>query len=343
MGEIYVNEMDIESIVNSYKRINKDFVVYSFIDDKNKKTCKFYLNRKECRVDFWIKKNTVRVLPVGKNQDEAIKLIEYIESQAQKADVPASQIVFKCNFDMISGIINNIEEEFCGLIKCNQNGNIYRFKGYNGDTVTLTLYPTKNKAMIQARPLYTFGIIANYLSELTDITFDEFVEINNAFANVNMPSQRIREDMKEILKNSYNYLDDAILKSISGSLILLKRKEYSEDYTGYITGEFKALEGYLKKVLVKKYGYKIKKKQSFSMFYRENGNKSEIDLNTNINDDEKSELNRLYRIYSDKRNVYLHSTVEPSQMRIIESIKEAQELSDEILNSIEKSYNIIFR
>ena len=61
-----------------------------------------------------------------------------------------------------------------------------------------------------------------------------------------------------------------------------------------------------------------------------------------MSQDEKDALNKLYLIYSDKRNVYLHSTVDPSQMRIIEKISEAKDLADEILNEIENSYNIFF-
>ena len=57
----------------------------------------------------------------------------------------------------------------------------------------------------------------------------------------------------------------------------------------------------------------------------------------------KDTLNKLYTIYSDKRNVYLHSTVDPSQMRIIEKISEARDLADEILNEIENSYNVFFK
>ena len=123
---------------------------------------------------------------------------------------------------------------------------------------------------------------------------------------------------------------------------MLEQNDYSEDYTGHITGIFKALEGYLKKVLSKEFNYKIKKKQSFSMFYKDKGNKSEIDLDNNLTQDEKDALNRLYSIYSDKRNVYLHSTVDPSQMRIIEKISEARNLADEILNKIESSYDVFF-
>ena len=208
--------------------------------------------------------------------------------------------------------------------------------------MTFTYYENKNKAMIQAKPLVTFGIIVNILTEITDISVDEIIDINKALANVNMPTDKIRDKMRSVLKNSYSYMDEAVLKSISGSITLLEQNDYSEDYTGHVTGIFKALEGYLKKVLSTRFNYKIKKRQSFSMFYKDSNNSSEIDLDINLTQNEKDSLNKLYTIYSDKRNVYLHSTVDPSQMRIIEKIGEARNLADEILSEIESSYNIFF-
>lgn len=342
MAEICINEKDIKSLIESYKKENNTFNLYSYSELKgNKRVCKFFINNQECRIDIWIKKSSVKVIPT-KNPNYANKLIEFITKNTQNANISGTQSVFQFSRSMLDYLLNKIDDEYYGLITYTRNENIIRFKGYNGDIVTFTYYENKNKAMIQAKPLVTFGIIVNILTEITDISIDEIIDINKALANVNMPTDKIREKMKNILKNSYTYLDEAILKSISGSMTLLEQNDYSEDYTGHITGIFKALEGYLKKVLSKKFNYKIKKKQSFSMFYKDKGNNSEIDLDNNLTQDEKDALNRLYSIYSDKRNVYLHSTVDPSQMRIIEKISEARNLADEILNKIESSYDVFF-
>lgn len=342
MAEICINEKDIKSLIESYKKEDNTFNLYSYSElNGNKRVCKFYINNQECRIDIWIKKSSVKVIP-AKNPNYANKLIEFITKNTQNANINGTQSVFQFSRSMLDYLLNKIDDEYYGLITYTRNENIIRFKGYNGDIVTFTYYGNKNKAMIQAKPLVTFGIIVNILTEITDISIDEIIDINKALANVNMPTDKIREKMKNILKNSYTYLDEAILKSISGSMTLLEQNDYSEDYTGHITGIFKALEGYLKKVLSKKFNYKIKKKQSFSMFYKDKENNSEIDLDNNLTQDEKDFLNKLYSIYSDKRNVYLHSTVDPSQMRIIEKISEARNLADEILSKIESSYDVFF-
>lgn len=343
MAEIHINKDDIKSIVESYKKENNTFVIKSFIDNYSKKTCHCFINGKECKIDFYIKRNCVKIIPVGKNVDECNLLIDFIESKGFSTNVAVNQFVFPCSKVVVDSLVKYVVDECTGIVTYSQNGDIYKFKGYNEDELTFTFYNQTNKAMIQGRPFHAYSIVVSYLSSLPEFTFDQIVDINNAFAEMNTPSAIIRNDMQNKLGNAYFYLDEALLKSISGSLALLKQKSSSEDYTGCVTGVFKALEGYLKKILSQKYNYRIEKNNAFSMFFRDKGNPSRIDLDAQIIENAKKALIRLYSIYSNKRNVYLHSTVNPSQTRIIEMLKEAQELSDEILQAINESYKIIFK
>ena len=342
MAEIHINKDDINSIVESYSTIDNTFVIKSFSGADNKKTCKFYIEGKECKVIFYIKKKSVNIVPIGNNIEECSKLIEFIASKGFSTNAKVKQFVFSCTKSIIDNLIAYIEDECHGLVSLIQNNNIYKFIGYNSDELTFTFYPTTNKAMIQGKPFHTYSIIVSYLSSLDEYSFEEIVEINNAFTDMNTPSDSIRNLMKTKLENAYTYLDEALLKSISGSLTMLKQKESSEDYTGCVTGEFKALEGYLKKILTKKYKYKLTRNKTFKMFYKSNGNSSDIELDQNIDEPSKKQLNNLYSMYSNKRNVYLHSTIDPSQTRIMSTLKEAKDLSEEILNIINNSYQVIF-
>ena len=341
MAEVHINANDIRAIVDSFKYENNTFVLKSFIDDAKKKTCRFFVEGKECYVDFYIKKKSVNILPVGKNPDECNLLVDYVASKGYDKNVETKQFVFSCDDTTVQTLVNFIEEECIGIVSCIKEGNIYRFKGYNGDTVTFTFYPESDKAMIQAKPFMAYGVVMTFLSGMPQYSFDQIVEFNNVFAGKNTPSSAIRVEMQNKLDSAYSYLDEALLKSISGSLALLKQKASCEDYTGCVAGTFKAIEGYLKKILVKKFGYKLQKHNTFSMFYK-NGGQSKIDLNTSITVDEKAQLKKIYSIYSNKRNVYLHSTIDPSQTRIIATLKEAQDLTDEILGTIKVSYQVIF-
>ncbi len=342
MAEIYINKDDIKSIVESYSEKNNTFVIKSFSEAESQKTCQFYINGKDCKIAFYIKKKSVNILPLGKNIDECNKLIEFITSKGFSTKVKVNQFTFSCTKSIIDNLRAYIKDECNGIVNCIKNNNIYKFTGYNSDELTFIFYPTKNKAMIQGKPFHTYSIIVTYLSSLSEYTFDQIIDINNAFIDMNTPSDSIRNLMKKKLENAYTYLDEALLKSISGSLTLLKQKESSEDYTGCITGEFKALEGYLKKILTQKYNYTLTKVNTFNMFHRFSGKSSKIDLDCMIDEHVKKQLNSLYSMYANKRNVYLHSTIDPSQTRIISTLKEAKELSEDILQIIKNSYQVIF-
>jgi hypothetical protein len=279
---------------------------------------------------------------VGKNVTESNKLIDYISSKGYFAKTPAQQITFKCNQNIVDSLIEYIDQEFSGLIKCTREGNIFRFAGYNGDLLTFTFYPQNGKAMIQGKPFQVFSIIISFLAELPNYSFDQIVSISNSMTGKHISSVSIREEMRTTLSRAYVYLDEALLKSISGSISLLKQENKCEDYTGCLTGIFKAIEGYLKKLLTDKYGYTIQKNNTFCMFYRGGGRPSSIDCDTNISAPEKSQLVSLNSLYSNKRNVFLHTTVDPSQTRIIENKQEAQEIALEILNAIRESYDVIY-
>jgi hypothetical protein len=343
MAEIYINRDDIKPIIQSYKNENDTFVIRSFVDKGSQQRCQFYLNGKDCIIDIFIKKNCVKIVPVGNNIDESNMLIDFISEKGFSTNVDATQFAFACTKDVVDLLVTYINDECVGLVNCVQEGSIYRFIGYNGDTVTFTFYSSTNNAMIQGKPFHAFSIVTTFLSSLPNFSFEDIISLNNTFAGMNTPASSIRADMQNRLEDAYSYLDEALLKSISGSLTLLKQKASSEDYTGCVTGEFKALEGYLKKILTFKYGYKLAKKDTFNMFHKDSiTGKTELGQNTAIPVLCKKELLKLYSIYSNKRNVYLHSTVNPSQTRIISTLKEALSLSDEILYAIKDSYKVIF-
>lgn len=342
--EVYINPNDIEMILELYKSKDNTFIIKSFSKKGVRRRCNFYINGQECTIDFFIKKDgKVRIQPVGKNTEYTTDLLDYFKTKTMNANVETKTCTINCEETVVNNLIEYIKEDCSQLVNVVQNNNIIKFEGYNGDTVTCTFYKTRSKLMIQAKPLYTFSLIVSYLSQFDTIKIDDIINITNSMSGQNLSREVIRNDMKKILVKSYSYLDEALKKSISGSLILLKRKEYSEDYTGYITGEFKALEGYLKKILTQKYNYAFERnKPNFLMFAKNSQGKSAIDMDSRMSDDEKNALNSLYKIYKNKRNVYLHGKIDPSQTRVIENLSEAQSLSNEILTAIEDSYNIIF-
>lgn len=342
--KVYLNKNDLESIVKNYKLQNNQFQFKTLIGNETKKRCKFYINGLECEADFFLKKDgTINALPVGtKNLDECNMLIDYVISKGLDAEIETKQFTFNFNQESLGSLIDTINYQYSNVIKIENNNNIYKFVGYNGDWVNLIYYPTKNKAMIQGKALYAYSIIINIIVDFDEITINDIISINNNFVNLNTPFDTIRTEMKGMLLNSYKYLDSALLKSISGSLSMLKSNSPCEDYTGHVAGMFKGLEGYLKKVLDQKYGLKFSKDAKFSMFHKDKNGQSDIDKDSSIPTDAKKELNNLYSIYKNKRNIILHAKIDPSQTRIIETMQEAKDLAKEILDAIEISYNVFF-
>lgn len=342
--EVYVNPKDIDMLLELYKKENQTFVVRSFPKSDTKRRCLCYIDGQECTIDFFIKKDgKVRIMPIGKNIPTTNKLLEFIKEKTIDASIDSQTCVITCEDSTIKQLVEYFETECNELVKVIINSNNIKFRGYNGDTVTCTFHEKSSKLVIQAKPLSTFSLIITFLSQIDGIGMNEIVNATNELTNQKISQEVIRDDMKSILKNSYKYLDEALKKSIAGSLILLKRKDYSEDYSGYVTGEFKALEGYLKKILTKHYKYKFDKKtKSFWMFAKDENGLSAIDKDTNLSDSEKDCLNKLYNIYQNKRNVYLHGTIDPAQTKIVQNISEVQSLSNQILATIEESYNVIF-
>ncbi|CCY28880.1 ribonuclease HI [Acholeplasma sp. CAG:878] len=347
--EVYINPDDIETYIKDYSKKNIDFVFSNYIKVQGKEeyTCNFFISGKQCKVKFYVKvkKMSVKMMPIGKNAEESNRLIKYLAQLGYPIDsAQPKQTVFSCNKETIEELIKCVEDEFSSEIQIKYySNNRIRFIGYNKDHIDITFYPQTNKVMIQGRPFKTFGIIMTLLSQLSSVSLDSIIEINNMFTTTKISTADIRETIKANLSNSYTFLDEALIKSLSGSITSLKTIKESEDYTCCVTGAFKTLEGYLTKVLVNKYSYKIDKKNKFSMFYKDRGNSSKIENDKLISNDEKEYLIKLNKIYSNKRNVFLHATIEPSQTRIIENWQEAKEIVDEIIENIEKSYNVFYK
>lgn len=336
--DILININDFDNIINNYfANANNGTLIYFKGDDK-KKICKFVLDKKECQITFYIKNKGVNPQPIGKNKELCSNLLKHLELKGIRDNMPSNQLLIK-DVSVFDGLILALENEYSEMVTIIKNGNIYKIIGYNNDTITITL--NKANFLIQGKPYYVFHIIITILAE-TNIDIDEYINLTNNFVNINTPSQAIRDTIKNKIKNSYLYLTEPAIKAISTSFSYLSKGVYSEDYSCALTGVFRALEGYLKKLLTQKYSYTMKSRDQFSMFYKKNGVPSDIDTNINISQLEKDCLNNLYKLYSKRRSYYLHSTVDPINLPIIENITDAENIRDEILSEIERTYNVIF-
>lgn len=341
--KIIINKNNIKTIIESYKDVNNSFTIKSFSDGDDKKRSVFYLDGLECTLDIFIKEKYSNFVPTGKNIEKCKEIIDYVSTKGYEQEkYPVKNIQIKLNDDIFKSLITYITEELDGKIKIEiVDETVTKFIGYNGDIISLHFWEHKNKAMIQGRPLYVYNVILNFLSSNDYYDMEEIVGYINDSLDKSIPTSLIREQMKKDLGGAYNYLGEALLKCISTTLTYLQSDTIVENYAPSLAGTFIALEGYLIKLLKNEYNYQVTRYQTFGMFYVENGT-SQIDDDTLIGDDEKKELKKLNKLYSDKRNVYLHSSIDPELTPIIQNINEAKNLASNIISTIKTSYEIIF-
>jgi len=338
MARILLDKDNLETLVRKYFNENQEYTLKQYTQDKNKHIVVFYFNGVECRVDLYLSSKGIKPV-LAKNKDYGIHFVEFIESCGIKDELISHQVSLPY-IDILPTLIKEMSDKYRDTIEITQEDNRFIIKGYSTDQIYITSY--EDKFLIQGKPYYAFQMVMGYLADNELIEFDEFVNINQKFANTTINSNIIRQKIKNLLVNSYAYMEEAQLKSISSSFSFIDKSVLSEDYSSALAGVFKGLEGFLKKILDQKFNCKLQEKQSFSILGKDKNNKSDFDRRQDVPEKAKKSIDSLYLLYNDSRNVYLHSTVDPKQMRIIENIDEAAELRDKILSAIDNAYNDIF-
>lgn len=341
MAEILVNENDLENIIKSYSEQNKSFSYKNCANNKLKWTFNFYLDGKECKIDAYFKKDCCKILPVGKNEIESNQLIAFLESVCPNANVEPVQYIFECNKTISEKMLSDLDDEKLVIITKKYNGNSYEVKGHGGDIVYLNIY--ENKLMIQGKPLCVFGTIISYLSNCILIEGSINKNYNNQ-VTYDIHRKLLFDKIKIKLEDAYSYLDQPSVESLSASFDLIEIYKHQtnvfEDYSGFLTGAFKALESYLKKILMNKYRYRFNRGATFDMFKKDpaNGYLCAIEMNTAISTTEQQHLLKLYNIFQNKRNVYLHGSGIGNSTRVIKKYSEARDILNEIMDAICESY-----
>lgn len=340
MARILINKDTLEYVLKTFFSENNNCIKKELRISDNKIICKYIVNRKECQVDIHLLKDGINPVSVGKNRDEASILIKYLELKGTKDDKLSQQLVIK-SISVLKDILEYISADFEGKISVEHVDNRYILTSFYNDKLTIT--ENKRNIVLQGKPYYTFNIVYTFLASIDIISFDEYIELGQQFSEETYEPNIIRDQIKQSLPCAYKYMEEAQIKSISGSFSFINKNIKSEDYSSPLTGVFKSLEGYIKKLLTQEFGFKLKKIGTLSPFKKDKKTKqTEIDKRSDIEEKDKEALYQLYEMYNDKRNVYTHSTVDPSQMRIIQDYKEAENLRTEVLNVIEKTYKTIF-
>lgn len=343
MANILTNRIDLQILIENYTKENKSFRIlssYQLKGNTNAFAYNFILNGKQCRIDIYYKEKETKLIPIGKNIDQANILIEYIKQHALNPNIETKQIVFPSSDNLCNSIKEYLLLNYPQSVRVEIVNNKYTFIGYNQDRVYVHQY--KDKIMLQGKPLCVFSLIINYIAENTDIDLETFTNLMCTNLEVNVPFRLMRKRMEILLSNAYLYIDEAIRKTLSSSIVMMEKhkNDFIEDYSGCLTGAFKTLEGYLKKVLKQKYHHNFNRTSSFELFDTNNWclKPGYIECNEN----EEKQLCELYKLFYNKRNVYLHSKINPASTSIISSYMDAESIFNEIVDTIKKSYDVFF-
>lgn len=343
MASVLINRNDLPILIENYAKINSTFRilgVYQMKGNANGFVYDFILNGKKCAIKVYYKQKETKILPDGKNIEQSNLLIDYIKEHSLNPNIATTQIVFPASSDFCENIKNYFTIIYPESIKIEIKNNNYIFVGYNQDRLNIHQY--KDKVMIQGKPLYVFGLVINYIAENSDIELEQFSNLMCENLDVNMPFAAVRERMEILLGKSYEYIDEAIRKTLSSSIVMLAkhRNDFLEDYSGCVTGAFKTLEGYLKKILKYKYGYKFNRAATFDMFDSKNCTLKPGYIK--CGKQEEKQLCVLYKLFCNKRNAYLHAKINPSMTSVIPSYMDAESIFMEIVSTIKTSYEVFF-
>ena len=225
MSKILINKETILLLIDKFFKTNTNIIKKEIKTSEQKTICKFYIDRKECQVDIYYRKDGINAVASSKNKELSAILIHFLEEQGIKDNKIYKQIVID-DTSIWNDIIEYIEIEFKGKIECKQQGNRIIFKGFNNDKLTMTKH-SKN-IVLQGKPYYVFNIVLTFIAESDKISFDSYVSLCQQYNENAYSANIIRQNIKDILKNSYSYMEEAQIKSISGSYSFINEKIVSE-------------------------------------------------------------------------------------------------------------------
>ncbi|GEM_PF-13818 len=348
---IYIeSEMLEEAIKNAGFSEWQDFEMISFEEVGNAQRYCFEVDEKQCYLDFYYSTNkgTFTMNPIGKHQDISLRLKELIIEQSEYKDMGVSKsYTFNIGQEwalklvkFLSGLEEiKVKEKVIESQKLQQ----YRFISAIGDRLNINVYLT-NKVVLQGKPAYLYSEALSFLSYCPEISINDVVEANNSFHEVNIKVQDTRDELQRLMPNTYGNIDDTLFKILSPTISLKKVGMELEDYSCYVFPALRALEGYLLYIFSmedieishkrgKQYGshyrhvtsndtHKLKKQTAEAL-----SNKKSIDV-----------LEEVYNYLRKNRHTLFHAEQIFFMTRILEDKIEADQIINEVIDMIERTY-----
>ena len=210
------------------------------------------------------------------------------------------------------------------------------------DKITFNVYET-GMFVIQGKTAYLYSEAISFLGYCPDITIEEIIETNIKLQSIEVSNADIKDEMAELLPNTFNKIDETIIKILSPSLALSKLKIKLDDYSCFAFPALRALEGYLKYIL---FINKIEVDHNFGKIFDYNSNNGEYSLKKSYskkidNIKKQKAIEYVYDYFNKNRHTIFHADQILIQSRILEDKAEADMIIQEVIRIIEDTYNDI--
>jgi viroplasmin and RNaseH domain-containing protein len=326
-----------------------DFQIVSFEKIGNSKRCIFTVNGNQGFLDFYYSKvkGTTTMSPVGTNVELSRVLRDRIIEQSKYTDTGISKShTFKITKEWAYKLVHFLGG-LEGIDKDRKNYENPNYKQYKivsgmGDRLNVNIYET-GKIVLQGKPAYLYTEALSFLSYCPEVSMDDVVEANNSFHEVDITVTETRTELQKLMPNAFKNIDDTLIKILSPAVSLKKVKMEIEDYSCYAFPALRGLEGYLK------YLFGIEEIEIGHSYGNHFGHDTKTDafhLKKHIKRDLKNPmsdaaLTEVYNYLNKNRHTLFHSEQLLFTTRILEDKLEADQIVNEVIDLIERTYTYL--
>lgn len=309
---------------------------------------RFSVKNIEQSLDFFYNKNgTVTISNVGANVQYAEELKEKISDKSIKKISANTYYTFSSvstesynqliDFLELIGNIDLIERKKID----NPKHEHLKFKSALGDSMVINRYEN-GKVLFQGNPAYIMAQALCFMAQKSEVKEEELTQFQAESLQTNSVTiSDSREILRQRLPYAYDKLDNLILKLMSTSISISEANLEVEEYCLYVFPVFKALEAFLKQLLLEKEIY-LDDRRGFNQIFRYDEEDMRHYLSQNniekINDADYVEcIENIYHYFKNNRHRYFHVNQILEMTATIENKDEANAIISDVLELIEET------
>jgi len=307
--------------------------------------------QREALLNIFDTRKGITVNPrVGKNQELSHKVAEAIRKSCRKVE-SASQSFDGVFEDLFEEFITEFEEQGMETVPVREDNHrrVVKMKAPNGQEVSVTYYKGTHKVLIQGRTTKLYDDVILWFADkiiddpgqIIEIVFNSMEDFCRY--NIKFPDEVTEKQLKEQLGPLYEdnrVLQDAERKWLKTSLFLLHLTKDLPEYYPVVAGSIKIIEGLLRRILIKRYGFQGAFKEKSKAFKHFHYNKTEgkyVLKDEYMNDFDphyKAYIEDLYNFIMGCRHKYMHD--QGYYPYVIETREEAENIFNEVVRLIKE-------